>query len=85
MPVAASALRFCEALAEDSCRAGGGYMYDTMQDALDAVLWTSPEICQHALVGNITPKEAKQAPFAEEASELHGMAMMRMEIEAMAG
>ena len=74
MPVAASALRFCEALAEDSYRAGGGYMYDTMQDALDAVLWTSPEICQHALVGNITPKEAKQAPFAEEASELsrHG-------------
>jgi len=74
MPVAASALRFCEALAEDSYRAGGGYMYDTMQDALDAVLWTSPEICQHALVGNITPQEAKQAPFAEEASELsrHG-------------
>ena len=80
LPVSASALRFCEALAEH----GYGAMKDMqsrwhnwhpmeniMKDALEK---TSPEICQHALVGTITPTEAKKAPWAEEASEIsrHG-------------
>ena len=39
----------------------------TMEDALDE---TSPEICQHALVGTITPTEAEQTPWAEKASEI---------------
>ena len=38
-----------------------------MEDTLSK---TSPEICQHALTGTITPTEAKQAPFAEKASKL---------------
>ena len=69
IPVAASALRFCSALVEQ------GYNIDhhrttmgtTMEDALSK---TSPEICQHALTGTITPTEANRAPFAEKASEL---------------
>ena len=64
MPVAASALRFCEALVEQSYR---GVMIDIMLDALKK---TSPEICQHALTGTINETEAKRAPFAEKASEL---------------
>ena len=64
MPVAASALRFCEGLVEQSY---GGRMASTMRDALYK---TSPEICQHALVGTITPQEAKEAPFAAKASKL---------------
>lgn len=46
-------------------------MEDNMNNTLEK---TSPEICQHALVGTITPTEAKQVPWAEEASELsrHG-------------
>ena len=31
---------------------------------------TSPKICQHALIGTVTPTEGKEAPWAEEASEL---------------
>ena len=42
-------------------------MQKTIEDALKK---TSPQICQHALTGTITPKEAKKAPFAEKASEL---------------
>ena len=42
-------------------------MTSTMEEALEK---TSPEICQHALTGTITPQEAKEAPWAEEASEL---------------
>ena len=42
-------------------------MARTMEDALSK---TSPEICQHALTGTITPTEANRAPFAEKASEL---------------
>ena len=38
-----------------------------MEDTLSK---TSPAICQHALVGTITPTEAKRAPFAEKASKL---------------
>ena len=46
-------------------------MPSTIKDALEK---TSPEICQHALTGTITPQEAKEAPFAGKASELsqHG-------------
>jgi len=40
----------------------------------DALKKTSPEICQHALIGTINKTEAEEAPFAENASELsqHG-------------
>ena len=69
LPVAASALRFCEALAEQS------YIEGNMEIAMNLHLKeTSPELCQHALTGTITPREAKKAPFAKKASELsqHG-------------
>ena len=67
MPVAASALRFCEALMEH----GYGTTWNNMKDALEK---TSPAICQHALIGTITPTEAEKFPFAGKASELsqHG-------------
>ena len=66
LPVSASALRFCEALVQHGF-SHGGFPSTVMEDALKK---TSPEICQHALVGTITPKEAKKAPWAQEASEL---------------
>ena len=68
MPVAASALRFCEALVEQS--------YDLRMARIieRALKKTSPEVCQHALTGTINKTEAEEAPFAENASELsrHG-------------
>ena len=66
IPVSASALRFCSALAEHSYRSQSEY-YWLLRKTLNK---TSPEICQHALVGTITPKEAEEAPWAEKASEL---------------
>ena len=66
LPVSASALRFCDALVEHSLGLGAYFRRD-MQRTLNK---TSPEICQHALVGTITPTEAKRAPWAEEASAL---------------
>eukprot|EP00434_Breviolum_minutum_P035994 symbB.v1.2.031877.t2/scaffold3745.1/size85045/3 len=77
IPVAASALRFCEALVVQGYR-GEGYgdilhksahwrMTSSMRDALNK---TSPEICQHALTGTINETEAEEAPWAEKASEL---------------
>ena len=74
IPVAASALRFCDALAEQSYKNGWGDMEGDMEDALNK---TSPEICQHALTGTITPQEAEEAPFAAKASKLsqHGSDM----------
>ncbi len=40
----------------------------------DALHKTSPEICQHALVGTISKQEAKEAPWAQEAAQIsqHG-------------
>ena len=67
MPVAASALRFCEALVEKSYGEHRADMEDNINRALRK---TSPEICQHALTGTITPTEAEEFPFAEKASEL---------------
>ena len=69
IPVAASALSFCEALVEQGFKIDHHRttMGTTMEDALRK---TSPEICQHALTGTITPTEANRAPFAEKASEL---------------
>ena len=77
MPVAASALRFCEALAEKSYseKGYGKTSHWKMTSAMrDALTKTSPEVCQHALTGTITPQEAEEAPWAENASELsrHG-------------
>jgi len=76
MPVSASALRFCDALVEQSYR---GHRFEERRDRMtsamrDALEKTSPETCQHALTGTITPREAKKAPFAAKASELsqHG-------------
>ena len=72
MPVAASALRFCEALAAQGYEhhitsiLGGDMSYE-MHRALNK---TSPQICQHALTGTINKTEAEEAPWAEEASEL---------------
>ena len=69
LPVVASALQFCEALAEQS------YIEGNMEIGMNLHLKeTSPEVCQHALTGTITPREAKKAPFAKKASELsqHG-------------
>ena len=66
MPVAASALRFCEALVVQGYGRGSRMIY-FMEDTLKK---TSPEICQHALVGTINETEAKEAPFAENASKL---------------
>ena len=68
IPVAASALRFCEALLEH----GYEHHIDGMRDALKKK--TSPAICQHALTGTINKTEAEEAPWAEKASELsrHG-------------
>ena len=79
MPVAASALRFCEALLEH----GYGATWNNMNDEKDlsmtdvmhlAFRKTSPEICQHALTGTINKTEAEETPWAENASELsrHG-------------
>ena len=65
-PVAASALRFCEALAEH----GYSESFHIERNMKLTLKKTSPEICQHALVGTITPTEAKRAPWAEKASEL---------------
>ena len=84
MPVAASALRFCSALAEQSYQNVPGaeqnrdyHMEEDMQKALEKTIIsrvaekkTSTEICQHALTGTITPQEAEEFPFAEKASEL---------------
>jgi len=67
IPVSASALRFCDALAEQSARARKGSMGGNINRALEK---TSPAICQHALTGTISKTEAEEAPFAEEASEL---------------
>ena len=69
MPVAASALRFCDALVEQGFKIDhhSKDMRLTMKDALSK---TSPEICQHALTGTINETEAKEAPFAKKASEL---------------
>ena len=68
VPVAASALQFCSALVEHS------YSESEEDNAIGfmgyTVSKTSPEICQHALVGTINKTEAKGAPWAEEASEL---------------
>ena len=69
MPVAASALRFCDALVEQS------YTKSVEEDGLTSAIHnrlekTSLEVCQHSLTGTITPQEAKEAPFAEKASEL---------------
>ena len=73
MPVSASALRFCSALAEQSYEEKNleFSMNQKIKDALDE---TSPEICQHALTGTISNTEAEEFPFAEKASELsrHG-------------
>ena len=66
LPVSASALRFCEALVKHGYRAGG-YFFDFLKQTLRE---TSPQICQHALTGTIDKTEAKQAPWAEKASEL---------------
>eukprot|EP00434_Breviolum_minutum_P035996 symbB.v1.2.031879.t1/scaffold3745.1/size85045/5 len=77
IPVAASALRFCEALVGQSYKfeeakvgRGLGGVFAIKDDINRALEKTSPEICQHALVGTITPTEANRAPFAEKASEL---------------
>ena len=67
IPVSASALRFCSALVEHSYNAPSKFTEEAMQDTLNK---TSPQICQHALTGTITPKEAKEDPWAEKASEL---------------
>ena len=66
LPVAASALRFCEALVEHGAAQPRGGM-DAIFSALKK---TSPEICQHALVGTINKTEAEEAPWAEEASKI---------------
>ena len=70
IPVSASALRFCSALLDQTQRHyndDANRFQDKMQSTLSR---TSPTICQHALTGTITPTEAKQAPWAKEASEL---------------
>ena len=93
MPVAASALRFCEALAAQGYERGT-LMHRDVEDREEEAPWkmektrehqaivnmevfigrtlfkTSPEVCQHALTGTITPTEAEEAPFAAKASEL---------------
>jgi len=70
IPVEASALRFCEALVEKSYGKTRHARRATTRNMKDALDETSPEICQHALTGTITPQEAKDAPFAGNASEL---------------
>ena len=75
MPVAASALRFCEALAEHGYGEKdngieGKALFNMEYFIAGTLSKTSPAICQHALVGTITPTEAKRAPFAAKASEL---------------
>ena len=71
MPVSASALRFCEALAEEGYKTMKDTMKGTMKDNINRALnKTSPAICQHALTGTITPTEAEKFPFAGKASEL---------------
>ena len=80
LPVAASALRFCEALVEHGYGAtwnnmNNSYRGLSMTDVMHlAFRKTSPEICQHALTGTINKTEAEEAPWAENASELsrHG-------------
>jgi len=70
LPVAAAALRFCEALVEHGRHEAVGhpeFMKSTMRDALKK---TSPEICQHALTGTISKTEAEEFPWAENASNL---------------
>ena len=66
IPVSASALRFCDALMEQ------GYKTNPSENSSIEITLekTSPEICQHALIGTITPTEAEKFPFAEKASEL---------------
>ena len=70
IPVAASALRFCEALVEKSYGKTRHARRATTRNMEDALSKTSPQICQHALTGTITPTEANRAPFAGNASEL---------------
>ena len=82
MPVAASALRFCDALVDQSKRAAELRPWQdrmSRQDLVSRVMRnitedtlkkTSPEICQHALTGTISKTEAEKAPWAEKASEL---------------
>ena len=47
---------------------------DALGLAIEIAMETSPQICQHALTGTITPTEAKRAPFAAKASKIsqHG-------------
>ena len=71
MPVSASAPRFCDALVEQSYEKNSAALGVIVRKALKK---TSPEVCQHALTGTINETEAKEAPWAENASELsrHG-------------
>ena len=71
IPVSASALRFCDALVEQSYEKNSAALGVVVRKALKK---TSPEVCQHALTGTINETEAKEAPWAENASELsrHG-------------
>ena len=88
MPVAASALRFCDALAAQGYERGT-LMHRDVEDRQKEAIFkmeyfiggtlfktsvTSPEVCQHALTGTITPTEAEEAPFAAKASKIsqHG-------------
>ena len=69
IPVEASALRFCEALAEHSYE-GASHNLEIAFIMEIALNKTSPEVCQHALTGTINKTEAEEAPWAEKASEL---------------
>jgi len=64
VPVSASALEFCTALVEEKFSDKRGSIA-RMEGAIERTLRkTSPEICQHALTGTITPGEAGKASWA---------------------
>lgn len=68
MPVKVSALEFCSALAEEAYKRNEFSMDDFMEGQLKSN--SSAELCQHALVGRITEKEGRDAPWAKKASDL---------------
>ena len=87
-PVAASALRFCSALAEQSHGENEQSQFDMEMAMKNALKKTSPEIRQHALVG--TPTTACWQISGQKPKRLHGQkkhpsshkkAVMRMEIK----